>query len=258
MSKTKELMNFEKVVAKESEALLSLSRNIVAKYLGGHLSSSNESKQIGEDFLFNAVTKLLIYANNDNSAEKLKLIETFEQATYSQEDGSESEEIKRPRVRKTPQELFHAQESDPKFIAKTLTVSVKNQCIDRLIRWSGDKDYKEKGFDETRSYERNLNPAVRARAYEPDSDEKFEGNWLEQILSYEDDIEAIFEDRLEGHMLVKGVTLEEIELIKLKLSGHSYIDIAEKMNEGASSDKYRKVITRALAKLNLKVKEIPR
>ncbi|MFT5004254.1 MAG: DNA-directed RNA polymerase specialized sigma24 family protein [Flavobacteriales bacterium] len=264
MSKSLALINFEKVVTKESQALLSLSQGIVFKYLAAFQKGSNENIQIGEDFLFNAVTQLLTYANNDNSVEKQNKIEEATKAFAAQEQNAESDSlekvIKKLKLRKTPQELFDALNRDPKFVAKSLTISVKNQCIDRIIRWSSDKDASKKAFDESREYERNLKPAVRARTYEPqpngDSD-KNEGSWLEQILTHEDDVETIFADRLEGHMLEKGITLEEIELIKLKLSGYSYSEIAEKVGNEETGDKYRKIITRALAKIDLKLKDIP-
>jgi hypothetical protein len=263
MSKSLELVNFENVVAKESQALLPLAQGMAFKYLGALQNGSNENIQIGEDFLFNAVTQLLMYANNDNSVEKQKKIEEATRAFSAQEDKAESDSlekaIKKLKLRKTPQELFDILKNDPKFVAKSLTISVKNQCIDRIIRWSGDKDANKKAFDESRDYERNLKPAVRARAYEPlhngDSD-KNEGNWLEQLLTHEDEIETIFADRLEGHMLEKGINLEEIELIKLKLSGYSYSEIAEKVGNEETGDKYRKIITRALAKIGLKLKDI--
>lgn len=116
-------------------------------------------------------------------------------------------------------------------IARYLIGGVNNYCNTRLKRWS------------TKKNDEDGETGTRARYY-IDSDRSDDSDFWDQHLSHEDNQNSVDQERVEAMLFDRGVSSEDIVLIRRKLEGWSFVDLAGEF--GGTPDKYRRRISRAL------------
>ena len=124
-------------------------------------------------------------------------------------------------------------------IVRYLIGGVNNYCNTRLNRWSTNKN------DEDRE------TGTRARYY-IDSDLSDGADFWDQHLSHEDNLDSVDRERVEAMLFDRGVSSEDIVLIRRKLEGWSFVDLAGEF--GGTPDKYRRRISRALEGAGIDIK----
>lgn len=186
-------------------------QKIVKKKLGQFFGKDGGSElhQIAEDAL-SSVTVGLLKAKNTGSTELTVEAETEE------EIGIETKGVL----------------ANP--IARYLLVGVAWYCNTRLRRWSLENEKGKVGS--------------RAR-YIIDSDLADDSDYWDQHLSHKGGLDSLDEERIDSLLLAKGVSTEDIDLIKQNLSGWSFVDLAAE--HGGTADKYRRRIQRALEKAGI-------
>ncbi len=117
-------------------------------------------------------------------------------------------------------------------IARYLIGGVYNYCNTRLKRWSGADEEGEVG--------------TRARHHikADDTGRADDAHFWDEHLSHEDSHDSIDHARVDALLSQRGVSEEDIALIKRNLAGWSFVELAEEF--GGTADKYRRRIQRAL------------
>lgn len=188
---------------------------VVKKKLG-HLfgrGEGSEVKQISEDALNTVTTALL-------------------NARYQSYPVLEKEES---RPRKKDNRSKEAVLGHP--VAKYVLTGVSHYCNTRLRRWSGSNEKGEAGS--------------RAR-HQINSDLADDADFWDQHLSDTGSFDAVDGDRVDNILLERGVSSEDIDLIKCNLAGWSFVDLADQF--GGTADKYRRRIHRALEAADIDIK----
>lgn len=247
------LEEFKKINKKIDEQyikIMPVAKRTVRKKLGDATNHSNEYIQISEDFVGNAVEQFTAGIN-------AKAIQEEESLHY----GFMFDKKKKPKTQKEldekQTELFKGYKTEKDYIAKYIHKAVINQCNTRLSRWSEDKHGVGNELSDTRSNENQKEPAVRARQYIPKDYKDGTDRWFTENSSHlrgsltentvtKIDLEKAFEEN--------NVTNEEQTLILHLLDGYSYIEMSEKL--GGLAEQYRYKLKVALAKLNLKPKDL--
>lgn len=119
-------------------------------------------------------------------------------------------------------------------VARYLMIGVVNYCNTRLTRWSLNNEQGETG--------------ARAR-YIIDSELADDSDYWDQHLSHSESLTSLDEERVDSLLSAKGLSGEDIILIKRKLAGWSFVDLAAQ--HGGTADKYRRRIQRALDKAGI-------
>lgn len=119
-------------------------------------------------------------------------------------------------------------------IARYLIKGVSNYCALRLERWSVNN--------------RKGNVSVRAR-YIIDSEEADDSDYWDQHISHGENLGSVDDKRVDSLLAAKGISDDDLELIKRNLAGWSFVELATEF--GGSSDKYRRRIQRALDKAGI-------
>lgn len=119
-------------------------------------------------------------------------------------------------------------------IARYLLIGVANYCNTRLKRWSLNNDQGETG--------------ARAR-YIIDAEFADDSDYWDQHLSHTESLASLDEERVDSLLSANGLSGEDIVLIKRKLEGWSFVDLAAQ--HGGTADKYRRRIRRALDKAGI-------
>ena len=119
-------------------------------------------------------------------------------------------------------------------VARYLMIGVVNYCNTRLKRWSFNNKQGETG--------------ARAR-YIIDSELADDSDYWDQHLSQSESLTSLDEERVDSLLSAKGLSGEDIILIKRKLAGWSFVDLAAQ--HGGTADKYRRRIQRALDKAGI-------
>lgn len=122
--------------------------------------------------------------------------------------------------------------ADP--IARYLLAGVTWYCNTRLRRWSLDNEKGEVGS--------------RAR-YIIESDLADDSDYWDQHVSHTQSMAAMDSERIDALLSAKGVSREDIELIRRNLAGWSFVDLAAEL--GGTADKYRRRIQRSLDKAGI-------
>ena len=245
-----ELKKINKKIDEQYIKIMPVAKRTVRKKLGDATNHSNEYIQIAEDFVGEAVANFTAGIN-------AKAIEEEESLYY----GSMLDKKKKPKTQKEldekQTELFEAYKTEKDFIAKYIHKAVINQCNTRLTRWSDDKHGVGNELSDTRSNENPKEPAVRARQYIPIDYKGGTDSWFTENSSHlrgsltennvtKIDLAKAFEEN--------NVTNEEQTLIFHLLDDYSYVEMAEKL--GGLAEQYRYKLEVALAKLNLKPKDL--
>ncbi|MGF2734486.1 hypothetical protein [Marinobacter sp. DUT-1] len=119
-------------------------------------------------------------------------------------------------------------------VARYLMIGVVNYCNTRLKRWSLKNEQGGTG--------------ARAR-YVIDSELADDSDYWDQHLSHTESLASLDEERVDSLLSAKGLSGEDIVLIKRKLEGWSFVDLAAQ--HGGTADKYRRRIRRALDKAGI-------
>ncbi|WP_166267125.1 hypothetical protein [Marinobacter caseinilyticus] len=119
-------------------------------------------------------------------------------------------------------------------IARYLILGVSNYCAVRLQRWSVNN--------------RKGNVSVRAR-YIIDTEGADDSEFWDQHVSHGENLGSVDDKRVDSLLTAKGVSGEDLELIKRNLAGWSFVDLAAE--HGGTADKYRRRIQRALDKAGI-------
>lgn len=119
-------------------------------------------------------------------------------------------------------------------VAKYLYVAVESYCNTRLERWSNENKQGKRGS--------------RARQVFV-SDTPDGSDFWDQHLESERDYDQIDLERVDKLLSERGVSEDDIMLLKLSLAGWSYVDLASKY--GGTPDKYRVRVGRVLRKANI-------
>jgi len=119
-------------------------------------------------------------------------------------------------------------------VARYLMIGVVNYCNTRLTRWSLNNEQGETG--------------ARAR-YIIDAELADDSDYWDQHLSHSASLTSLDEGRVDSLLSAKGLSGEDIILIKRKLAGWSFVDLAAQ--HGGTADKYRRRIQRALDKTGI-------
>lgn len=114
-------------------------------------------------------------------------------------------------------------------IARYLIKGVSNYCNTRLSRWSGENGKGQMGS--------------RARHY-INSDQADDADFWDQHLRHDGGLDSVDQERIDEMLSQRGMSEEDIALIKRNLAGWSFVDLAEEF--GGTADKYRRRIHRAL------------
>jgi hypothetical protein len=124
-------------------------------------------------------------------------------------------------------------------VARYLMAGVTHYCDERLKNWSVKHwSAKNKKFE--------AGPKAR---YLIDSELADDSDYWDQHLSHNDGLDSLDDERIDSLLLAKGVSAEDIDLIKRNLSGWSFVDLAAE--HGGTADKYRRRIQRALDKAGI-------
>lgn len=193
----------------ENNTMLSYSRGIVQKTLGNYLSK-DEIPSVAEDALSECLSRLLqLERDGKLSAEGL----------LDGNDGTGS--------------LTDA-------VEKYLSTAISNYCKRRARFWSGSQNV---GQEDGSSVKR---VGYKARAITPADEYEAEAFWENLSLQVGRDTAEPQMDLLE---LLESVELSASERRYLleKAEGHTYPGMAER--HGGSPDKYRKIVSRAIAKI---------
>jgi hypothetical protein len=121
-------------------------------------------------------------------------------------------------------------------IARYLIGGVSNYCHTRLRRWSNENE--------------NGKTGTRARYY-IDANRADDADFWDQHLSHEGGLDSLDQDRVNAILSSRGISEEDITLIKRNLAGWSFVDLAEDF--GGTADKYRRRISRALESAGIDV-----
>ena len=119
-------------------------------------------------------------------------------------------------------------------VARYLISGVAHYCNDRLKRWSVNNEKGQVG--------------ARAR-YIIDSELADDSDYWDQPLSHSGSLASLDDDRVDALLEAKGLSGEDIALIKRNLAGWSFVDLAAEY--GGTADKYRRRIQRALDKADI-------
>lgn len=208
--------------------------------------ASNEYIQMGEDFVGNAAESLIA----GFSALPIKDIE--------------KSEFDKPKKVKTQAELDDRQQrllkcykTEENYIIKYIHRSVINQCNVRLSRWSDDKWGVGNELKDDRKHDSAKEAAVRARHHKPLDYKATQEEWLvdsSSQLHVEHSADSVVEADLMVALEEKQITNEEQKLIFDLLYGYTYDEMAEMY--GGKGEQYRYLLEKALAKLDLKPKDL--
>jgi len=189
--------------------------SVVKKKLGHLLGKGegSEVREISEDAL-NTVTTALLNACYQNSA-----VSEREQSRPQKKDNKPKEEV-----------LGHP-------VAKYVLTGVSHYCNTRLRRWSGSNEEGEAGS--------------RARQ-QITSTLADDADFWDQHMRDAGSFDAVDGDRVDKILLEKGVSSEDIDLIKCNLAGWSFVDLADQF--GGTADKYRRRVHRALEAADIDIK----
>lgn len=165
-------------------------------------------------------------------------------------EGSEVHQVAEDALNEVTMGLLHAthagtsslkaEENDEKSgvlahpVARYLVTGVANYCDIRLRRWSLNNEKGEVG--------------ARAR-YIIDSELADDSDYWDQHLSHSGSLASLDDDRVDSLLAAKGLSGEDIALIKRNLAGWSFVDLAAEY--GGTADKYRRRIQRALDKADI-------
>lgn len=180
----------------------------VARKKLGHLfgeGGGSEVREISEDAL-NSVTTALLNARYQSCP----VLEKEEFRPRKKDDRPKSEVLRHP-------------------VSKYVLTGVSHYCNTRLRRWSGSNEKGEVGS--------------RAR-HQINSTLANDADFWDQHFSDTGGFDAVDGDRVDKILLEKGVSSEDIGLIKCNLAGWSFVDLADQF--GGTADKYRRRIHRAL------------
>lgn len=119
-------------------------------------------------------------------------------------------------------------------VAKYLYVAVESYCNTRLERWSILNSKGERGS------------RVRQVFYSKRPDGS---DFWEKHIDSDHDYDQVDSERVDKLLSERGVSEDDIMLLKLSLSGWSYVDLANKY--GGTPDKYRVRVGRVLKKANI-------
>ncbi|MFT5294910.1 MAG: hypothetical protein ACI9YH_000920 [Colwellia sp.] len=208
--------------------------------------SSNEYIQMGEDFVGNAVASLMA----GFSALPVPEIE--------------KSEFDKPKKVKTQEELDERQQrllknykKEENYLIKYIHRSVINQCNVRQKRWSDDKWGVGKELKDDRTHDSEKEAAVRARHHKPQDYKATQEEWLvdsSSQLHVEHSTSSVIEADLMVALEESKITDEEQKLIFDLLYGYTYEEMAEMY--GGKDEQYRYKLKLALAKLDLKPKDL--
>lgn len=129
-----------------------------------------------------------------------------------------------------------------------LLKSVSNYALDRYRRWHGGASNISSDLqDSTPTISSTMRKGARAR-YETDDlvDLIDSHSYLDDNISFEMDLQ-----RLDDLLHKRGISQDEIQIIKARLNGYSYQDLASK--HGGTADKYRKIVKRAIERSGLEL-----
>ncbi|WP_226611463.1 hypothetical protein [Marinobacter nauticus] len=119
-------------------------------------------------------------------------------------------------------------------VARYLMMGITNYCDTRLRRWSVNNEKGEVG---------------RRARHIIESERADDSDYWDQHLSHTENLASLDNDRVDALLAAKGLSGEEIDLIKRNLAGWSFVDLAAE--HGGTSDKYRRRIKRALDKAGI-------
>jgi len=241
-----ELKKINKKIDEQYVKILSIAKKTVKNKLARATQDSNEYIQMAEDYVGDAMESLTAGFNAQPIEEEPK------------DYGSMFDKPKKPKTQKEldtrQSKLFDAYKTEKDFIARYIHKAVIYQCDTRLSRWSGDKHGIGTELKDDRSNEKPKEAAVRARHYMPDdyADEWLTNNSsnMQEKINNNDvvkmDLQKAFEE--------KNITDEEQTLIFHLIDGLSYVEMAKTF--GGKDEQYRYKLEVALAKLNLKAKDL--
>lgn len=243
----KELVGIKGEIAVQYLKILPAAKKTVRnKLLFFITKASNEYVQMGEDFVGNAVESLMAGFDAQPVPE------------------TEKNEFDKPKKVKTQAELDERQQrllkcykAQENYIIKYIHRSVINQCNVRLSRWSGDKWGVGNELKDDRKHDSEKEAAVRARHHKPHDYKATQEEWLvdsSRQLQVEESNHDIIETDLMVALDEKNITDEEQRLIFDLLYGYSYVEMAEMY--GGNNEQYRYLLEKALAKLDLKPKDL--
>jgi DNA-directed RNA polymerase specialized sigma24 family protein len=113
-------------------------------------------------------------------------------------------------------------------------MGIANYCDTRLRRWSVKNEKGEVG---------------RRARHIIDSELADDSDYWDQHLSHADSLDSLDAERIDALLVARGLSDEDIDLIKRNLSGWSFVDLAAEL--GGTADKYRRRIQRALDKADI-------
>ena len=119
-------------------------------------------------------------------------------------------------------------------VARYLMMGIANYCDTRLRRWSVKNEKGEVG---------------RRARHIIDSELADDSDYWDQHLSHADSLDSLDAERIDALLVARGLSGEDIDLIKRNLSGWSFVDLAAEL--GGTADKYRRRIQRALDKADI-------
>lgn len=243
----KELVEIKAEIAVQYLKILPAAKKTVRnKLLFFITKASNEYVQMGEDFVGNAVASLMA----GFGAVPVPDIE--------------KSEFDKPKKIKTQAELDERQQrllkhykTEENYIIKYIHRSVINQCNVRLSRWSDDKWGVGNELKDDREHDNEKEAAVRARHHKPLDYKATQEEWLvdsSSQLHVEHSTQSVVEADLMVALEEKQITDEEQKLIFDLLFGYTYDEMAEMY--GGKGEQYRYLLEKALAKLDLKPKDL--
>ena len=199
---------------------------VVYKWLGNYVSSG-EMESITEDALGQSVANFL---------DKIRSNPEFAQNFLYPMD----EDIQPPA---TFAELITC-------VQKYLTISVRNFCQVCADRWnsSPQENVAKVDGDNTGGVKKKMNPGARTRLIAPADEDKKERFWQDVQRDARFKLNSSeFGDKLRDLFESQALSEREQHYFNERVSGLTYPEIAER--DGGTPDKYRKIIDRAIAKL---------
>lgn len=218
----------------EDQKIYPKAQAVVRRILGAMLYGEGEEEKIGQDCVQYVIANLLESLLNDTAR------------SFSDENLGERVISRRD-------------------VEAYIMAGIKNYCRTRAERWSLNKvEFKEfhRKSENHNGVETSLNGekternsrlkkfAVRARKpifskFSSDSD------FWDELAHTEFDHEYYSKEKVAEFLSERGLSGEEIDLIYSRLSGTSFIEMANE--SGGTPDKYRKKYNRALKKANLEL-----
>ncbi|MDK9556081.1 hypothetical protein QQF73_00490 [Marinobacter sp. M216] len=119
-------------------------------------------------------------------------------------------------------------------VTRYLLAGVSNYCDIRLRRWSVKNEKGEVG--------RRARHIIRSELAD-------DADYWDQHISHTESFGSLDNDRVDALLSAKGLSGEDIDLIKRNLGGWSFVELAAEY--GGTADKYRRRFQRALYKAGI-------